>query len=116
MSGNTLLNFAGPADVFTYADKCLPGSVAGYDVVIASPTAVRKKVKTSSGMEIHCQCCVSDITTPIDTLIIAGNDFAELNNPANSDFINGCLKSPNTTYAGSLQFVGVYFLWRKQAY
>jgi transcriptional regulator GlxA family with amidase domain len=86
MSGNTLLNFAGPADVFTYADKCLPGSVAGYDVVIASPTAVRKKVKTSSGMEIHCQCCVSDITTPIDTLIIAGNDFAELNNPANSDF------------------------------
>jgi transcriptional regulator GlxA family with amidase domain len=86
MSGNTLLNFAGPADVFTYADKCLPGSVAGYDVVIASPTAVRKKVKTSSGMEIHCRCCVSDITTPIDTLIIAGNDFAELNNPANSDF------------------------------
>ena len=86
MSGNTLLNFAGPADVFSYADKCLPGSVAGYDVVIASPTAVRKKVKTSSGMEIHCQCCVSDITTPIDTLIIAGNDFAELNNPANNDF------------------------------
>jgi len=86
MSGNTLLNFAGPADVFTYADKCLPGSVAGYDVVIASPTAVRKKVKTSSGMEIHCQCCVSDITTPIDTLIIAGNDSAELNNPANIDF------------------------------
>jgi len=86
MSGNTLLNFAGPADVFTYADKCLPGSVAGYDVVIASPTAIRKKVKTSSGMEIHCQCCVSDITTLIDTLIIAGNDFAELNNPANGDF------------------------------
>ena len=86
MSGNTLLNFAGPADVFSYADKCLPGSVAGYDVVIASPTAVRKRVKTSSGMEIHCQCCVSDITTPIDTLIIAGNDFAELNNPANNEF------------------------------
>jgi len=85
MNGNMLLNFAGPADVFNYADKCQPDSTGGYDVVIASPTA-RRKIKTISGLEIHCESCVMDITTPIDTLIIAGNDFAELNNPANSDF------------------------------
>lgn len=85
MNGNMLLNFAGPADVFNYANICLSDSATGYDIVITSPTA-NKKIKTSSGLEIHCQCCVSDITTPIDTLIIAGNDFAELNNPANSDF------------------------------
>lgn len=103
MSGNMLLNFAGPADVFTYADKCLSASAAGYDVVVASPTA-NKKIKTSSGMEIHCQSCVMDITRPIDTLIIAGNDFAELSNPANSDFYKWLSKvtERNTRRIGSV--------------
>ena len=36
MSANMLVNFAGPADVFNNADKCLnaAGSKAGYDVLI----------------------------------------------------------------------------------
>ncbi|MEO7047902.1 MAG: GlxA family transcriptional regulator, partial [Ferruginibacter sp.] len=76
MSGNLLLNFAGPADVFTIADKYLgaAGCDSDYDVKIVSPTA-EMKVKTASGMEIHCAYCAMDITTPIDTLIIAGNNF-----------------------------------------
>ncbi len=103
MSGNMLLNFAGPADVFTYADKCLSGSTGGYDVVIASPTA-NKKVKTSSGLEVLCESCVLDITTPIDTMIIAGNDFAELSNPAYDDFYKWLAKvnEHNTRRIGSV--------------
>jgi transcriptional regulator GlxA family with amidase domain len=92
MNGNMLLNFAGPADVFNYANICLSDSAAGYDVIIASPTA-NKKIKTSSGLEINCESCVIDITTPIDTLIIAGNDFVELDNPANGDFYNWLSKA-----------------------
>lgn len=89
MSGNTLLNFAGPADVFTHADKCLSlsGSKAGYDVLIASPT-IDKKVSTSTGIEIVCQYCAMEIKTPIDTLIVAGNDFQALKRPEYQDFYN----------------------------
>lgn len=44
MGGQMLLNFAGPADVFTYADKSLSelGLADGYQVAIVSPTAVEK--------------------------------------------------------------------------
>jgi transcriptional regulator GlxA family with amidase domain len=89
MSGNLLLNFSGPADVFINADKSLraSGSGAGYNVLIVSPTA-SKKIKTSAGMEIHCEYSAMDIDTPIDTLIIAGNDFIELNNPEYVPFYN----------------------------
>jgi transcriptional regulator GlxA family with amidase domain len=89
MSGNTLLNFSGPTDVFINADKCLrsSGSVSGYDVVVVSPTT-DKKVKTASGMEIHCEHCAMDITTPIDTLIIAGNDFQGLARPELAPFFD----------------------------
>ncbi|SDT13210.1 Transcriptional regulator GlxA family, contains an amidase domain and an AraC-type DNA-binding HTH domain [Mucilaginibacter mallensis] len=103
MSGNTLLNFAGPADVFTFANKCLSSSTDGYDVIVASPTS-NKKVNTSSGLEIHCQSCVMDITTPIDTLIIAGNDFVELSNPTNNGFYQWLSKltEQNTRRIGSV--------------
>jgi len=89
MSGNMLLNFAGPADVFTNADKCLSlsGSKAGYDVLIVSPT-MNKKVSGSNGMAIVCQYCAMEIKTPIDTLIVAGNDFHALKKPEYSDFYN----------------------------
>jgi transcriptional regulator GlxA family with amidase domain len=89
MSGNMLLNFAGPADVFTNANKCLSlsGSKAGYDVLIASPT-IDKKVSSSTGIEIVCQYCAMEIKTPIDTLIVAGNDFQALKKPEYVDFYN----------------------------
>lgn len=89
MSGRLLLNFSGPADVFINADKTLlaSGSDMGYDVLIVSPSD-SKKVTTEAGMEIHCQYCAMDIKTPIDTLIIAGNDFVELNNPEYAPFYN----------------------------
>ena len=94
MSGNMLLNFAGPADVFTNANKalCEAGSGAGYDVMIVSPTA-SKKVKTASGMEIHCEYSAMEINTPIDTLIIAGNDFTALADPANDAFYDWLKKA-----------------------
>lgn len=89
MSGNLLLNFAGPADVFINADKSLGafGSNSGYDVTIASPTS-NKKVKTASGMEILCESSAMDITTPIDTLVIAGNDFTQLDSGTYAPFFN----------------------------
>jgi transcriptional regulator GlxA family with amidase domain len=89
MSGNMLLDFAGPADVFTNANKCLnvSNSNAGYDVLIVSPT-ISRKVMTSVGMEIACKYCAMEITTPIDTLIVAGNDFHTLSKSAYDDFCN----------------------------
>ena len=105
MSGNMLLNFAGPADVFTNADKCLSlsGSKAGYDVLIASPT-MDKKVSTSTGMEIVCQYCAMEIKTPIDTLIVAGNDFQALKKPEYNDFYNwlSIINKNNTRRIGSV--------------
>src|ERR1700749_4075770 len=105
MSGNMLLNFAGPADVFTNADKCLSsaGSKAGYDVLIASPT-IDKKVSSSTGMEIVCQYCAMEIKTPIDTLIVAGNDFHSLKKPEYNDFYNwlSLINANNTRRIGSV--------------
>lgn len=89
MSGNMLLDFAGPADVFTNADKCLSfcGSKMGYDVLIVSPT-LNKKVATSTGIEITCQYSAMEIKTPIDTVIVAGNDFQTLQKSEYADFCN----------------------------
>jgi len=105
MSGNMLLNFAGPADVFTNADKCLSlsGSKAGYDVLIASPT-MDKKVSTSTGMDMICQYCAMEIKTPIDTLIVAGNDFQALKKPEYIDFYNwlSIINKNNTRRIGSV--------------
>jgi transcriptional regulator GlxA family with amidase domain len=105
MSGNMLLNFAGPADVFTYADKCLSlsGSKAGYDVLIASAT-IDRKVSSSTGMDIVCQYCAMEITTPIDTLIVAGNDFDALKKTEYHDFYNwlSFVNANNTRRIGSV--------------
>jgi len=105
MSGDLLLNFAGPADVFTNADKCLKasGSMAGYDVLIASPT-FDKKISSSTAVEIVCQYCAMEIETSIDTLIIAGNDFNALRNSKYNDFFNwlSFMNENNTRRIGSV--------------
>ncbi len=87
MTGNMLLDFAGPTDVFFNANKCLLdcGIDAGYDVLVVA-AAADKKVDTETGMTIVCQHAAMDIKTPIDTLIIAGNDFREAREPALIDF------------------------------
>lgn len=83
MSGQMLLNFAGPADVFTTAGNILQslGITDGYHVTIVSPTAI-KKVDTNIGITLNCLLSVADISGPIDTLIIAGNDLREESQPA----------------------------------
>lgn len=87
MTGNMLLDFAGPSDVFTNADHCLQtvGSTEGYEVLIAAPTTDRT-VRTSTGVEIRCPYHAMEIALPIDTLIIAGNDFREAAAVALEDF------------------------------
>lgn len=105
MSGNMLLDFAGPADVFTNANKCLSltDSTMGYDVLIASPTMSRK-VTTSAGIEIICQQCAMEITRPIDTVIVAGNDFQTLQKTEYADFCNwlSLINDKNTRRIGSV--------------
>ncbi len=105
MSGNILLNFAGPADVFTNADKCLSasGSKAGYDILIVSPT-MDKKISSPTGIEIACQYCAMEIKTPIDTLIVAGNDFQALKKPEFTEFYNWLsgINKTNTRRIGSV--------------
>jgi transcriptional regulator GlxA family with amidase domain len=75
MSGNMLLNFSGPSDVFTNANNCLveSGLPEGYEVILAAPTFDRKVI-ARTGIEINCPFHVMEIEHPIDTLIIAGND------------------------------------------
>jgi transcriptional regulator GlxA family with amidase domain len=89
MSGNTLINFAGPADVFTHADKflSLSGSTMGYDVLIVSPT-IDKKIISSTGIEISCAYSAMELKMPVDTLIVAGNDFQNFKKPEYDDFFN----------------------------
>ncbi|SHM02544.1 GlxA family transcriptional regulator [Mucilaginibacter sp. OK098] len=69
MSGNSLMDFAGPADVFNHADK-LRGI---YDVVLVSPGTV--PVQASSGIKIHC-LQLTELEGIIDTLLIVGDDPA----------------------------------------
>lgn len=73
-----LLDFAGPADVFNYANKCLQeaGSGEGYDVLVAAPTWDRT-VAMATGIDISCRVSAMEVQLPIDTLVIAGNDFSE---------------------------------------
>ena len=79
MTRHMLLDFTGPSDVFTNADRFLQitGAHEGYDVKVVAPT-YDKKVGTSAGIELNCQYCAMDIKTPIDTLIIAGDDEWQL--------------------------------------
>ncbi len=87
MTGNMLLDFAGPSDVFSNADNCLQASglAEGYEVLIAAPTTDRT-VRASTGVEIRCPYHVRQIALPIDTLIIAGNDFRGSSAAALEDF------------------------------
>jgi transcriptional regulator GlxA family with amidase domain len=73
-----MLDFAGPADVFNYADVCLQKTIAdaGYEVIVVAPTADRL-IATATGIEIRCRLSAMEVELPIDTLIIAGNDFSE---------------------------------------
>ncbi|PTT02600.1 AraC family transcriptional regulator [Pedobacter sp. HMWF019] len=105
MAGNMLLDFAGPADVFTNANKCLnlTGSKSGYDVLIVSPTT-NKILRTSAGIEMVCQHSAMEITKPIDTLIVAGNDFQTLQKSEYTDFCNwlSVINENNTRRIGSV--------------
>jgi transcriptional regulator GlxA family with amidase domain len=88
MTGHMLLDFAGPADVFTNANKILEtqqGSEA-YEVLVVSPTA-NKQVTNGVGIEITCTHSVMDIGTKIDTVLIAGsNGIENLDDPAYQEF------------------------------
>lgn len=78
LTGQMLIDFAGPSDVFTNADKYLLelGNKGGYDISVVAPTRDRK-IRTTTGMEISFQTCAMDIDTLIDTLIVAGEDHLE---------------------------------------
>lgn len=89
MSSGMLLNFTGPTDVFTNADKYLEscGIGDGYNVKVVAPLA-SKKLESTAGMYINCEIFVGEIRGYIDTLIIAGNDSREANQSALEPFYN----------------------------
>ena len=78
MSPNLLLDFAGPSDVFNFANRFL--GLSGYEVTLVSPTPQNKTFSTS-GIEISCRYSAIDIDGPIDTVLVAGNDFGKLDDP-----------------------------------
>ncbi|WPU91744.1 helix-turn-helix domain-containing protein [Mucilaginibacter sabulilitoris] len=89
MTGNMLLNFSGPTDVFITADTYLQncGISNGYDVKVVAPTS-NKKVDTAAGVSINCESWIADIQGCIDTLIIAGNDSREASQMGLIEFYN----------------------------
>lgn len=83
MTGHLLLDFAGPADVFNSANKILnlKGEADDYKVLVVSPNA-DKRVTNSVGIELNCKHSAMEISTPIDTLLIAGsNDIENRDDP-----------------------------------
>ena len=67
MSGNLLMDFAGPADVFRHAN-----SLRGiYDVALVSTGT--SLIQASGGIAFNC-LSLTDLEGTIDTLLIAGND------------------------------------------
>lgn len=87
LSGTMLVVFAGPTDVFFNANKILQeaGYQDGYDVHVVAATA-EKQVETGTGMSMLCQQTAMDINTPIDTLLIAGNDGRAASQPGLKEF------------------------------
>lgn len=72
MSGRMMMDFVGPADVFTTTNIYLGrrGLPVGYQVQIAAPTA-DKCIATNAGADILCHIRAIDIRSRIDTLIIS---------------------------------------------
>jgi len=105
MTRHMLLDFTGPSDVFTNADRFLQatGVNEGYEVRVVAPT-YDKKVTTSAGIEVNCQYCAMDIQTPIDTLIIAGDDYCQLTLDEFEPFYTwlGGINEQNTRRIGSV--------------
>ncbi|WP_212006533.1 GlxA family transcriptional regulator [Chitinophaga sp. HK235] len=75
MEGTSLLDVAGPCDVFSQASKILQSDPLredeGYEILLASP-ADSGHLKTGSGVELVCPVAATDLDRPIDTLLIAG--------------------------------------------
>lgn len=105
MTTSFLIDFAGPSDVFTFADQMMEvqGVNGGYDVLVVAPTR-KRKVTSRSGMEFVCQYCAMDITGPIDTLLIAGNDLSILKDPEYDEFYSwvSALEARKTRRIGSV--------------
>ncbi|WP_343743608.1 GlxA family transcriptional regulator [Chitinophaga sp.] len=75
MEGTSLLDIAGPCDVFAQATKILRNDPLqpeeGYEILLASP-GEGHHLKTQSGVEVVCPVTVAELDRPIDTLLIAG--------------------------------------------
>jgi transcriptional regulator GlxA family with amidase domain len=72
-SGASLINIAGPADVFAYASKIIGeryGIKNAYEVVLSSYNG-ETVLTTASGIKLVSAGAVMDINRPIDTLVIS---------------------------------------------
>lgn len=87
MSGNILLDIAGPVDVFVTAGKMLAARAAAedYDVLLASPGR-STRITCSAGIQLSCTTSVLGIQQPIDTLLVAGYDNEAENSQYYDDF------------------------------
>jgi len=87
MPSNFVLHVAGPYDVFNTADKVLrqAGSSRGYELTVVSPTSATRAV-SALGMEITCKYSALDLKGAIDTVLVAGNDLSNMDDPENDAF------------------------------
>jgi transcriptional regulator GlxA family with amidase domain len=74
-----LMHAAGPSDVFSYTSNLLKGTLGyetgAYEVVLAS--AINElHIVSNSGMPVSCAVSVTDLSSKIETLIIAGASSA----------------------------------------
>ncbi|KAA2239388.1 helix-turn-helix domain-containing protein [Chitinophaga agrisoli] len=105
MPSNFVMHVAGPYDVFNLADRILmgAGSSHGYDVSIVSPTRKTRGI-SSSGMEINCRHSFFDIKGPVDTVLVAGNDFQNMDSAEYAEFYRWLakLEKQHTRRIGSI--------------
>ncbi|RBL88501.1 GlxA family transcriptional regulator [Chitinophaga flava] len=114
MEGTSLLDVAGPCDVFSQASKILQSDPLhedeGYEILLAS-AADSGHLKTGSGVELVCPVAATDLDRPIDTLLIAGLGKEFLEN-SHHDFYKWLHKIyPGLRRIGSV-CIGAYALAR----
>ena len=69
--GVDLLDVTGPAEVFTMANRAMPGGHPPYEVVLAGPGG-QPDIRTLAGMRLVLDSCLDELRGPVDTLLVPG--------------------------------------------
>lgn len=107
-----LMDFAGPSDVFQTANHILASHVntteLQYQILLISGSK-DPKIRTSSGIEVHCDYTIYDLDLPLNTLLITSSksDISQAYDPALLHWLKGIY--PSLQRIGSI-CIGAFLL------